>query len=148
MTPTGSEMRRAGTPITNRMKPLMFDFAPSSSASHTNANRCVLCTKMNIKLLSHKRLKARIRNSSVGRMPCSVFMFDSYRLGWRQKAPILVCLECRLLKNVNTACRAKANDVRQADFCALNLSRSCFATKVMTDFPDIGNAGSCDGVTL
>lgn len=38
-TPTGSEMRRAGMPMTNRMRPLASERAPSPSASHTNAKR-------------------------------------------------------------------------------------------------------------
>ena len=42
ITPTGSEMRSAGRPMTKRMSPLISDFAPRPRASHTNAKRWVL----------------------------------------------------------------------------------------------------------
>ena len=70
MTPTGSEMSRAGMPITKRMTPLMSLFAPRSSARATKANRWVLWTRMNRNELSQSRRNGLIRRRSVGRIPC------------------------------------------------------------------------------
>ena len=68
ITPTGSEMSSAGTPMTNSRKPLMSDLAPRPRANQTNAKRCVLCTKMNTKLFSHNKRNGLIRSRSTGRI--------------------------------------------------------------------------------
>ena len=53
-TPIGKEMKRAGTPMTKRSKPLTSDFAPSSKISHTKAKRWVDCTKTKPRVLIHR----------------------------------------------------------------------------------------------
>src|SRR5580700_11868483 len=51
-------------------------------------------------------------------------------------------------ENVNAARRAETDDVRQSHIGTLDLTRSRLISQVLTDLPDVGDAGGRNRVTL